>query len=254
MATITVRVDDTTRDALDEKASYEGVTLSDLIRALLQEAVVPVRDEMPSQGSLAPETLTPTDRKMLSLLHRILARVLPEDANDVDGDLEYQLARAKVLEAGYTREYSMEFVGIEPELSSRDCARVMDILDMFRIADYSIDKLAKAGTPVVDEVAEGLTYEGFDFNNPLEAQMAGYVEFLIDDDRWSERKEFIEGPDGGNSHMPTLDMYLRMLAEYRRIKDVRRRRRTSVTDYHLSAEELAAIAAERVHPENRSSN
>lgn len=31
--------------------------------------------------------------------------MLPEDANDVDGDLENRLMRAKILEEGYTGEY-----------------------------------------------------------------------------------------------------------------------------------------------------
>ena len=87
------------------------------------------------------------DRQVLSLLHRILARVLPEDANDVDGDLEYQLKRAKILEEGFAGEYWLEVAGFSTELSKRDCGRVSDILQMFRIITFSIDHLQNDGTP-----------------------------------------------------------------------------------------------------------
>jgi hypothetical protein len=48
----------------------------------------------------APGPMPLMDRQVLALLHRILARVLPEGSCDIDGDDEYQLERARVLEAG----------------------------------------------------------------------------------------------------------------------------------------------------------
>ena len=190
------------------------------------------------------------DRRTLSLLHRILARVLPEEANDVDGDAAYQLERAEVLEKGFTQEYWVEFAGISTELSNRDCKRVMDILDMFRIARYSLTELEKAGTPASKELVEDLRFCGFDHNDPLEGQMADYVRHLVADDRWSEQANFIDGPTGGNSHSPTLERYLRMLAEYRRIRAGRpwSGRRDA---YLLTSDELTAVAAARTHPDNR---
>lgn len=53
----------------------------------------------------APETTRIADRQTLSMLHRTLARVLPEDANDDDGIAAYQLERARVIESGFTGEY-----------------------------------------------------------------------------------------------------------------------------------------------------
>ena len=248
MATITVRVDDDTRDALQEKAQDQGVSLSDMVRGLLREAVVPVRSA-DHLDSFSPDTLPASERQVLALLHRILARVLPADANEVDGDLAYQLKRARVLEEGYTKEYDTEFIGIQKELSPRDCARVMDILDMFRIIDYSIDHLAKEGTPLDAAMAEDLRYQGFDLNDALEGQMAEYVRFLVEGGRWTERLQFIQATNGGNSHMSTLDLYLRMLAEYRRIKDGRRR--LDLTDYLLGADELQRLALSMTHPSHR---
>jgi uncharacterized protein YfbU (UPF0304 family) len=252
MATINIRVDDHVRDALKEMADTEGINLSEYIRDLLREAVIPVRNEALAQhgDEPAPETLRFMDRKVLSLLHRILGRVLPEDSNDVDGDREYQLDRARVLEEGFTGEYWMEAAGFATELSKRDSRRVSDILQMFRIIGYSLNRLREAGEPFKDDSAERLVYQGFDHNDPLEGQMASYVQLLVDDDKWSELKPYIAESDGGNSHMPMLDIYTRMLAQYRRIMDSRERT-YSRDDYALSAEELTVIAEARVHPSNR---
>lgn len=252
MATITVRVDDAIRDALDEMAHDQGVKLSDLVRGLLREAVIRIPEsedrsqEVPSE---TPDSLTSIDRQTLALLHRILARVLPEDANDTDGDPAYQLERARVLEAGYAREYTTEFAGVDEELTRRDCERVMDILDMFRIIDYSVDHLARESVAVDESVVSRLQYLGFDHNDALEGKMADYVEYLIDKNRWSERRDFVKGPSSGNSHMSTLGLYGRMLTEYRRITE--RRQRVSRTDYLLSGDDLKLLADATTHPSRR---
>lgn len=251
MAVLNVRVDDHVRDQLKEMSDAEGVTLSEYVRDLLLAAVVPVREENPRHGDEpAPDSMRIIDRQVLSLLHRILARVLPEDANDVDGDLEYQLLRAKILEEGYAGEYWLEVAGFSTELSKRDCGRVSDILQMFRILTFSIRHLAKDGDPVDEKLAYRLEFQGFDHNDPLEGHMANYVEHQMRDDRWEELKPQVEANDNGNSHAQMLDIYSRMLAEYRRIMDSRERG-SNRYDYLLSREELEQIAAVRVRPSNR---
>lgn len=253
MAVLNIRVDDRVRTQLKEMADDEGVSLSEFVRDLIMEAVVPVYVQEVEHGDEpAPESMPIVDRQVLSLLHRILARVLPEDANDVDGDLEYQLMRAKILEEGYTGEYWYETAGFSTELSKRDCRRVSDILHMFRILTYSIDHLAKEGTPLDEKLAYGLEFRGFDHNDALESHMAGYVDFLMRDGRWTELKPQLERYDNGNSHSRVLDTYLRMLAEYRRIMDDRERG-YGRTDYLLSLAELEQISGARVHPSNRRS-
>ncbi|WBB72678.1 YfbU family protein [Micromonospora sp. WMMD1128] len=251
MAVLNIRVDDRVRDQLKEMADDEGVTLSEFVRDLLMEAVVPVYEREGKHGDEpAPESMRIVDRQVLSLLHRILGRVLPEDANDVDGDLAYQLMRARILEAGFTGEYWYEVAGFNTELSKRDCGRVSDILQMFRIITYSIDHLSKEGTPVNDELAFELEFRGFDHNDALEGHMASYVDFLMRDDRWTELKPQLERNDNGNSHSRVLDTYLRMLSEFRRIMDGRERG-FGRPDYLLSLKELEQIAAARIHPSNR---
>ena len=248
MATLTVRIDDETRDLLDEQAGEAGMNLSDYIRSLLREAVVPVSRRGDS-SDLTPETLSPHDRHSLSLLHRILARVLPEGAGDTDGDSEDQLGLARVLEAGYTNEYWVEFAGVSEELSKKNCVRVMDVLDMFRILDHSIERLKKDGVELDAETISRLRYSGFDHNDALEGKMADYVEHLIAKDKWTEQADFVNGPRGGNSHMRMLPTYQRMLDEYRRSNE--RRSRVSRLDYELTQEDLVAIADATVHPDNR---
>lgn len=183
--------------------------------------MVPLGDR-PERDGYVPDSLSAKDRHVFSLLHRILGRVLPEDENDVDGDKDYQLDRARVLEAGLTQEYWVESAGIANELSKRDSQRVMDILDMFRIAGFGVTELQKQGISVPSELTSTLRYQGFDFNDELEGKMGSYVEYLVNKGRWQEHAGFINSHDGGNSHACILVAYMRMLAEYRRIRERRR--------------------------------
>lgn len=252
MAVLNIRVDDRVRDQLKDLAEHQGVSLSEYVRDLVMEAVVPVYEEDAKHGGEpAADSIRITDRQMLSLLHRILARVLPEDANDVDGDLDYQLMRATILEEGYTGEYWYETAGFSTELSKRDCGRVKDILDMFRICTYSIEHLRKEGVELDDQLVYEVQFRGFDHNDALEGHMASYVKFLMrDGERWTELRPQIKSSDDGNSHSLVLDTYLRMLAEYRRIMDGRKRG-FSRLDYLLSEDELEQLSEARVHPSNR---
>ena len=245
MATLTLRIDDDLRDALQAKARDQSTTVSDLIRDLIVESLVPVRES--TEG--APQSMTLHDRQVFAMLHRILARVLPDDANDVDGDREYQLERARVLELGYTNEYADEFSGLHPELSRRDGGRVMDILDMFRMIDGSVREIRAAGGEVTSDLIADLRFEGFDFNDEVEGQMAGYVRHLLAQGKWKERRPDIERTDDGNSHAPMLDVYLRMLAEYRRIVDARPP--ASRWSTHLTLNDLQRIAHAQAHSSNR---
>ena len=193
------------------------------------------------------------DRHTLALLHRILARVMPEDANDVDGDLEYQLERAKVLERGYTSEYWIEFAGLRPELTARHSEFVKDVLDMFRIALYSMNDLREQGVEVDVSLQRSLTFEGFDHNDLLEGQMADYVTYLVEDGKWEEQADVVLGNDRGNSHHQMMEVYSRMLTEYREVKQNPARKSGGAKSYLLTKDELQKIAGARVHPSRRNS-
>jgi len=250
MATITVRISDEVRDALQTKAESEHQTLSDFVRARLEDSVFEFRTPEVKDGAYEIKSMSPMERHMLSLLHRILGRVLPEDANDTDGDLKYQLERAKVLERGFTREYWVEFAGLSLELTPQKCEFVMDVLDMFRIAQYSIRHLREDGIEIDEKLEYALAFHGFDHNDALEHQMSEYVRFLVKDGKWEEQKDFVLGHDRGNSHSRQVDVYSRMLSRYREVKQLRGRS-TDRTSYLLTKEQLEQIAAAHVHPSNR---
>lgn len=103
-----------------------------------------------------------------------------------------------------------------------------------------------------EKLAFRLEFQGFDHNDALEGHVATYVEYQMRDDRWSELKPQVERSDRGNSHARMLDTYTRMLAEYRRIMDSRKRGFDRY-DYLLTLDELQQVADERVHPSNRRS-
>lgn len=249
MATITVRIDEATRDALQAKAEEARQSLSDFVRDRLSDAVFGFRseEEPKASGGLEPDSMSALERHQLALLHRILARVLPEDSNDVDGDKGYQLERAKVLEHGYTSEYWVEFAGVQPELSARHCDFVNDVLELFRVALASLDELRKQGAEIDDSLERALKFEGFDHNDRLENQLASYVRFLVEDDKWTEQKDVVMGPARGNSHHQMYPVYSRMLTEFREVKQ-NPARKAGRRSYLLSEEELRRIAAARVHP------
>ena len=254
MAVLNIRVEDRIRDQLKELADAEGVTVSEYVRDLVMEAIIPVYERRVQHGDEpAPETMRITDRQGLSMLHRILARVLPDDAEGDkgdDGDADHQLSRARMIESGFTGEYWQEVAGFRTELSRRDCTRVLDILDMFRVITYSIERLEEKGTAVSEDLRYRLEFRGFDHNDGLEGHMASYVNYLMSDGRWTELQPQVQKNDDGNSHHRMLDIYLRMLAEHRRIMDGRGLG-FSRDAYLLSMEELQQIATARVHPSNR---
>lgn len=252
MPTITLRLDERTKNDLEAIARGRNMTLSELIRTHLDTLLVregDPEDEVAKRGDVTPRSLTAVERQQLALLHRILARLVADD-NGPDGDKAYQLERAEVLENGFVNEYDTEFAGIYPELSAKESMFVLDVLDLFRIATYSIDRLEKDGAEVDSDLIRSLRFSGFDANDTREAHMLSYARYLIDDGRWTELQAFFD-KDGGNSHMPRAAVYERMLEEHRRIKSDKRRAPTRRDSYLLSLEELHRLAEAQIHPSNR---
>ncbi|TFB59032.1 YfbU family protein [Cryobacterium sp. Hz7] len=253
MAVLNVRVDDHVYEQLKIMADNQGISLSEHVRDLLLESVVPIGGEPERRHGDAPvpDSLRLMDRQVLSLLHRILARVLPDDENDDDGNQDDQLQMARNLEHGFTLEYWREAAGFETELSRRDSQRLTDVLQMFRVIIASVKHHEREGAPVDDALIERLSFRGFDHNDALEGHMARYVQHLVSTGRWEELKPYIQDNDGGNSHMQMLDVYTRMLAEYRRIMDGRARGSSMMDAWLLSPEELSAIEDATTHPSRR---
>ena len=144
----------------------------------------------------------------------------------------------------------MEFAGLYPELSTRQCEFVMDVLDMFRICLYSLNELRENNIEVDDKLRHALEFGGFDHNDNLEGQMSNYVRYLVENGKWEEQSDFILGPGHGNSHGRMTEMYSRMLSEYREVKQGRPQR-NSPKSYLFSKDELERLADAQVHPSNR---
>jgi uncharacterized protein YfbU (UPF0304 family) len=250
MATVTLRLDDAIKDDLEAMARSRGQSLSDLIRSALDDLLL--RNAQENRLDNAPRSLTAVERQQLALLHRILARVVGDD-NDVDGDKAYQLERAMVLEEGFVGEYSKEFIGIATELNARDSGFVLDVLDLFRIVTFSLNKLKADGVEVQEDLTRALRFDGFDANDPVEGHMLAYARYLVSEDRWAELLEtFSDANDRGNSHSRRAAIYQRMLAEHARIKAEGRRGRGLSDDLLLGIEDLQRLVDAQVHPNRRS--
>ncbi len=236
MATITLRLDDQVRDDLENLARNQGVTLSELLRVTLIRLVGRDADTPPH----VPPSLEITQRHNLRLLHKLMAEVGPEDERD------HHRRQAEVLEEGFTANYYSVFAGIAfPEMTKTDAALVYDLLDAFTVLESSLDKLddnARAGLGGGAE--DALTFRGFDHNDSQEVRLAGFAKHLIDKGRWSTMAHhFDDEHEGGNSHMPTLSFYRRVLAAYKAVLQERKRTVSDFEAYRFDAEALREVLA-----------
>ncbi len=254
MKTLTVRMDDTDYDELARIARSRGVSLSDLARETLGTllTVDPADTDKVSVRTGTPESLSAIDRRQLSLLHRILSYLVPDGAASQDGDPDFQRKRAEVLEMGWVSEYSDEFYDIRPEMPRSESDFVMDVLDMFTQLEWSYGELPEdERESLAEEAKYGLRFIGFDFNNRREGRMASYAKYLIGEGKWEQMARYFDDEhERGNSHMPTIDTYTRMLEEFRPIwrQKVQAARHGG---YNLTADEILRVLEARTHPDNR---
>jgi uncharacterized protein len=238
MATVTIRLDDDTREELEEIAHTRGVNLSDLLRnqidALLGRGV-PIRDDV-------PHTLSFPQRETLAQQHEILALLY---AND-EYESRHHRTIAEVLREGYAAEYDTVFGAVQAEMPRSECKLAWDILDMFRMLGASIDQLSADDRAALGGDNEArLRFAGLDLNDSREGRLLGYVRYLVDTDRWTEIKpRLAEISDNGNSHSPYLATYERMLAVYLPIHEdsARGKRGHSIDAWLLTLDELKQIA------------
>lgn len=237
MATVTIRLDDDTREELEEIARARDVTLSVLLRDQIDALLgrqVPMREDV-------PHTLSFEGRHVLAQQHEILALLKPDE-----DESRYHLTMAEVLREGYTGEYDGVFGGILAEMSRSECKLVWDILDMFRMLGASIDRLSVSDRAALGDDSEArLRFGGFDLNDSREIRMLTYVRHLVKTDRWTEvRPRLAEIGDNGNSHTRRLPHYERMLAVYMPIDEQisKGKRGHSMDASLLTVDELKQIA------------
>lgn len=211
MAALTIRVEDSVRVRLDDLARQRGESISDVVRTVIDDLL----EREGGRPAETPASLSPLERLLLLRHHEVLAAVESDG-----GDREFHQQVAEVLRAGYTAEYYNEFQVIESELALTDCRLVWEILDMFRVLRASVSRLSQTEVSDIGEhVEHALSFQGFDFNDPHEAKLASYVRYLVDHDRWKEQREFLQGPERGNSHALQLPVYRRLLGAFRPIWD-----------------------------------
>ena len=237
MATVTIRLDDDTREELEEIARTRAVNLSDLLRdqidALLGRGV-PIRGDV-------PHTLSFPQRQILAQQHEILALLHGNDEYE-----SHHRTMGEVLREGYAGEYDSVFGAVQREMSRSECKLVWDVLDMFRMLGASIDRLPTDDRAALgDENEARLRFAGFDLNDSREGRLLGYVRYLVDTERWTEIKpRLAEIGDNGNSHSPYLATYERMLAVYMPIHEAsaRGKRGHSIDAWLLALDELKQVA------------
>lgn len=172
--------------------------------------------------------VTHKDRVMLSILLRVLEKVDPDGGKYIE---QYRTA----IECGYELHYD-DFDHIyEDTLSVDKCKEVLSILFMFRVLKGSYEALAPDEQSTIE--LRRISFFGFDGN--CETKQYAYADYVI-----NTLGQYEEQPGTDlNSHMPSLQVYRRMLAEYE----------SAAKKYELSAEEIRRIADARIHPEHRSS-
>ncbi len=229
MPTISIRVPDELRERLENMARDSNSSMSAAITEVLRSATGMGREDYPED--MSPVTLSSANRMILLNQERLLASV---DGID-DDERERHLRNAEILSDGYTGLYSEVFVELRPEVSSRLCDEVYDILDMFRVLRFSYEALSSEEKSQIDE--HEISYQGFDFQRD-EGRLAELVNFIVDKETYSELLPEIEKyTDDGNSHGPRQEVYERML---RCFKQVYRKHLMSTT--LLSLDEIKQVA------------
>lgn len=252
MAQLNIRLDDGARDQLDALADARGVTTSELMRDLIGNALGH-SDPEASGPSVTPVSLTAVERLRLAKLFEVLAHLTAVDGEKGGGWKAVNNRRlAEVLTSGYTAEYDTLFQDIGPEMTRRECSLLMDILDMFTQLERSVGALdVKECSALGDSTVSMLMFRGFDFNDAFEGRLASYASYLISTRRWeSMAAHFDELHEGGNSHMPMLAAYQRLLTTFRPIWRHKVDTHGGENRYLLSVDELGQVCAGRTGRSN----
>lgn len=174
MPTISVRLDEETKQWLDEVVAEKGLNAS----ALIRDALVSRLKEMDEKSNLKrPIELELKDRLLLSNQFRILAMLEPENDSD-------HLQNAKIVERGYERNYSSITEWFYDGFPRKDCNEVIEILELYRALNFSYKQIEDRENITENDIA----FFGFDGNS--EGLYMDYAEFWIEDKkRFQELRE-----------------------------------------------------------------
>lgn len=137
--------------------------------------------------------LTDTERLILSNQYQILAKL--------ENDDQYAMM-ADTLRRGYKWLYDDYLEHLQPNLDNDKAEFVISVLALYSDLKGSYDDLTdKSGIEARD-----VEFPGFDGNN--ETDLMGFANFLGKHGRFED----VLNPKGNNAHMPTVDIYRRMLS------------------------------------------
>ena len=167
--------------------------------------------------------LTDKERLFLANQYEILAAL---------NDDEHYALMAETLKAGHKWLYDQFFDSLSEDLPDSQAQYVLTILGIFGDLQATYDNLTDKSD--IDEKV--LPFPGFDGNN--ESELLSFADSLIKHGRF----ESTLGKSARNSHMPTSDIYRRMIQRWNELGS---------PNYPYSKAVIQQILAARIHPDHR---
>ncbi len=167
--------------------------------------------------------LTDAERLILANQYEILGHIKKD---------EHYTQMSETLRDGHEWLYQQYFESLSENLPENKAMHVLEILGIYGDLRDSFDKLSDKS-----EIEESqLNFPGFDGNN--EAELLSFSRAL----RKHGRFETTIGPAAKNSHMPTTEVYARMINAWKGLGEPK---------YPYTREQIIAILDARIHPSNR---
>ena len=164
--------------------------------------------------------LTDTERLILANQYEILAVLKNDESHE---------RLSNELLSGHEWLYSQSFDHVSENLSNSDAEHVVTILGIFGDLRDSYEKFTdKSGIE-----AREVNFPGFDGNN--ESDLYSFARALWKHERFTN----VLTEHAVNSHMPTTDMYQRMIAKWAEL---------GKPHYPYSKEQMVAILGARAYP------
>ncbi len=198
MPTMSLRVDDETKNWLDIVAEKHNLNASAVVRDAINEKLTEM-DRGTKPRSKLP--LSTTERLILSNQFRLLEILDPENAS-------HHSRKARIVEEGYELNYGWMTDHLYEGLSREECIRVLEILDMYSSLLFSF------GAAKDDTGLDRASVEFFGFDGNHESELKQYAQFLI----YEEHKfEILQNESGHvlNSHFPSIAIHMQRLSRWK---------------------------------------
>lgn len=146
------------------------------------------------------------DRLILYNQFLILEKLYPENA-------AHYAENRQAVEDGFELHYKWMTDFLTDGLTEEQCEFVLDTLSMHRALHQTVQNLG-----LTDEMKTRVQFKGFDGN--AESEYLSYTQFIVLTlGKFAELKPPLQPYVSFNSHMPSVDMYNRMLNEWRKSQD-----------------------------------